>query len=68
MSSTHPLIEALDARVERWTQTRRDLHAHPELAFEENRTAEVVARTLRAAVCAAVVQPGCPCGPRCPTG
>ncbi|WP_341929168.1 M20 aminoacylase family protein [Methyloversatilis discipulorum] len=49
MSSTHPLIEALDARVERWTQTRRDLHAHPELAFEENRTAEVVARTLRAA-------------------
>ncbi|MCP2935990.1 amidohydrolase, partial [Salmonella enterica subsp. enterica serovar Typhimurium] len=49
MSSTHPLIEALDARVERWTQTRRDLHAHPELAFEENRTAGVVARTLRAA-------------------
>lgn len=27
---------------------RRDLHAHPETAFEENRTAEVVARSLAA--------------------
>jgi amidohydrolase len=26
---------------------RRDLHAHPEIAFEERRTAEVVARRLR---------------------
>ena len=26
---------------------RRDLHAHPELAFEERRTAGVVASTLR---------------------
>ncbi len=25
---------------------RRDIHAHPELAYEENRTADVIARTL----------------------
>lgn len=28
------------------TALRRDLHAHPELAFEESRTADVVARSL----------------------
>lgn len=28
------------------TTIRRDIHAHPELAFEESRTADVVARAL----------------------
>jgi amidohydrolase len=32
--------------VEELVATRRDLHAHPELAFEETRTASVVARRL----------------------
>ena len=30
------------------TELRHDLHAHPELGFEEHRTAEMVARELRA--------------------
>ena len=30
------------------TRIRRDLHAHPELAFEERRTADMVARNLEA--------------------
>ena len=29
-----------------WVKLRRDLHAHPELRFEEHRTADVVAREL----------------------
>ncbi|WP_423227089.1 M20 aminoacylase family protein [Paraburkholderia hospita] len=29
-----------------WTRLRRDLHAHPELRFEEHRTADVVVREL----------------------
>jgi hippurate hydrolase len=31
---------------ERWIQFRRDLHRHPELSFQEKRTAERVAREL----------------------
>ena len=48
-SEAHPLIAALGDRQARWAGIRRDLHAHPELAFEEARTASVVAATLRAA-------------------
>ena len=34
--------------IQQLIETRRDLHAHPELAFEETRTAGVVAERLRA--------------------
>ncbi|MDD3528287.1 MAG: M20 family metallopeptidase [Gallionellaceae bacterium] len=43
-----PIPALLEQRA-RLTTLRRDLHAHPELAFEERRTAAVVADTLRAA-------------------
>ncbi|MET3598854.1 M20 aminoacylase family protein [Martelella mangrovi] len=29
-----------------WTELRRDLHAHPELGFEEERTSDIVAKLL----------------------
>ena len=35
--------------AERMKTLRRDIHAHPELAFEEKRTSDLVARTLEAA-------------------
>src|SRR5438105_10320281 len=44
--SVMSLIERVAPSVERWcpelTAVRRDLHAHPELAFEEQRTAQTV--------------------------
>ena len=40
---TIPEIESLQADMTKW---RRDLHAHPETAFEENRTAAIVAELL----------------------
>lgn len=39
-------VKALEPRLIEW---RHDLHAHPETAFEEHRTASLVARELRAA-------------------
>jgi amidohydrolase len=45
------LIERVAPSVERWsaeaTAVRRDLHAHPELAFEEQRTARAVEAFLK---------------------
>ena len=37
------------AETELLIRTRRDLHRHPELAFQEHRTAGIVAERLRAA-------------------
>ena len=39
---------AILADLELMTRWRRDIHAHPELGFEENRTADLVARLLAA--------------------
>ena len=42
------LIESIRPLQSKLTAIRRDIHAHPELAFEEHRTAELVARHLEA--------------------
>ena len=34
-------------KIDQWIKTRRDIHAHPELRFEEKRTAGIVAARLQ---------------------
>lgn len=43
------IIPRLQSELPRLTALRHDLHAHPELAFEERRTSDVVAQWLEAA-------------------
>jgi hippurate hydrolase len=40
------IIDRIAALHDEMTQWRRDIHAHPELGFEENRTADIVAEKL----------------------
>ena len=40
------LIESILADVAAVTAIRRDIHAHPELCFEEKRTSDVIAKAL----------------------
>ena len=40
------LIDSIVADAPAIAAIRRDLHAHPELCFEETRTSDVIARTL----------------------
>ena len=39
-----PLIDEIVAMQEEMTTWRRDIHAHPELGFAENRTADFVSQ------------------------
>ena len=41
-----PTIESIAAHADDMTALRRDLHAHPELCFQEQRTSDLIAQQL----------------------
>src|SRR5690606_4787003 len=47
VNGTAQSLPEIDARRDELTAWRRDLHAHPELAYEERRTSSFVASELR---------------------
>ena len=49
MDHAEAVLAAVAARTDEMVDTRRDLHRHPELAFEERRTSAQVTGRLRAA-------------------
>lgn len=42
------LVKEITAGHDEWTNLRRDIHRHPELGYQEERTADIVARELEA--------------------
>jgi amidohydrolase len=44
--ATGPIFDAINGFQDDLTKIRHDIHAHPELGFEENRTADIVADKL----------------------
>ena len=43
-----PIVDRIGAFHDEMTAWRRDIHAHPELGFEEHRTSDLVATRLEA--------------------
>lgn len=41
-----PVVDRIGAFHDEMTEWRRDIHAHPELGFEERRTSDLVAKRL----------------------